>query len=147
MSSDAAENCRELKANLEGREAILVEKGASRVLVRQIQGYPAEQQVAAEVVAIPTPGLPAGMLIQHQPTLQGTPYVLSSGPMTEYSDQYWAMGYGGFSLYFEPSVVIGVVDLAASWPQDLDYYERYDQVLKLVSERRAFPLNIKQAFP
>ena len=48
------------------------------------------------------------------------------------------MGYGGWSMYFEPKIVQGVLDLAARFPDDLDVFERYNRIVHFVQYEQPF---------
>ena len=45
------------------------------------------------------------------------------------------MGYGGFSLYFDPSLVQSVVEFAARFPSAADPFDRYAAIMDLINER------------
>ena len=42
------------------------------------------------------------------------------------------MGHGGWSLFFEPEAVQGVLELASQWADDADPYEAYNKIIKLL---------------
>lgn len=103
----------------ENREAIYVEKGALRVRVHNLQSLSEARAVMADVDEIPTPGLGVGVYrtydfsVPHAPVLS---WDIGAGCMTSFSENTWAMGYGGWYLFFSHSVVEGIVKLASEWP-------------------------------
>lgn len=147
MSSETAASCEQLRRTFEDREAILVEKGAVRVRVSNIEAKPAERRINAQVQAIPTRGLPAGSLYYHAAYRAGHPFPIAGGYRTRFSDHVWEMGYGGWTLFFAPQLVKGVVNLAARWPDDLDPFERYNQVGRWLSDQHAFEEQTRRVFP
>jgi hypothetical protein len=99
-----------LRANFENREAIYIEKGALRVRVSNVRG--SALRVTAHIDEIPTPGLGVGLFDNHGRTGKTRRrWALQAGHLSQFSDQCWVMGYGGWSLYFDPNVVRGVLDL------------------------------------
>lgn len=40
------------------------------------------------------------------------------------------MGYGGWSLYFDPKLIEDVVQIAASFPPELNTSERYRRIVR-----------------
>lgn len=120
-----------LRANFENREAIYLEKGVLRVRVRNICAH--RDTIAADIEEIPTRGMEDTM-----PHLRLLPrplrWKIDGGFLTSFSDSEWSMGYGGWSLHFEPEVVQGLVDLAAAWTADLNTYERYKQALDFIQQ-------------
>src|SRR6266571_4728822 len=109
MNSKHLSNCEELRSRFEGREAVYVEKGALRVRVNNIVsrgGF----RIGAEVKEISTPGLGAGFLRRpprHDASRRR--WKIGAGYLTTFSEQSWHMGYGGWSLYFDPEIVQAVV--------------------------------------
>lgn len=128
MKSNPPFNPEQLAMSYENREAIYVEKGAIRVRVSQIHIDMCKAAIRAEVEEIFSPGLGAG-LFYRSVWNEGTPRRWKiSGDLAACSIDIWEMGYGGWSLYFEPQVVEGITCLAAQWPQGLAPYDRYTQV-------------------
>ncbi len=130
---------RQLQTLFCAREAIYVEKGALRVRVNAIHRDVEKLVISAELSEIPTPGFPAGVFCavsEHEPSpLRLT---ISAGFMSDYSDSTWYMGYGGWSLFFAPRIVDGVVALAGQFPGDLHPMERYKAVLRFLEEHGAY---------
>jgi hypothetical protein len=121
------------------KEAIYVEKGALRVRVTAIDRDVDVLNVSAQLLEIPTPGLPAGVhceLAEHE----ARPLRLSIGAgfMSGFSDSTWHMGYGGWSLFFAPRLVEGVVALAAQFPEDFHPMDKYKAVLRFLEEHGAY---------
>ncbi len=46
------------------------------------------------------------------------------------------MGYGGWSVYFDPKVVQGVSDFAARVPVELSERERYNRIMEFMYQER-----------
>ena len=147
MSPEPAANCEQLRRAFEGREAILIEKGAVLVRVSNIEAKLVERSIAAEVQAMPARGLPAGSLYYHPAYREGRPLRIAGGYLTCFSDHVWTMGYGGWTLYFAPQIVKGVAELAARWPDDLDPFERYNQVTRWLADQHAFNEPARRVFP
>ena len=121
----------QLRENFEGQEGIYIEKGALRVRVSNIRWHPARCAVFADIEEIPTSGFDATAFHKRH---DSTPlrWDIGTASLTSFSDTEWSMGYGGWSIYFAPPVVEGVVDLASRWPKELDEYARYKQVLGFI---------------
>jgi hypothetical protein len=118
-----------LRANFEGKEAIYVEKGALLVRVSDIRSSGLRPTVAAQIDELPAPGLGVGGF---DPSRLNRPrplrWTIRAGVLSDFSDHCWKMGYGGWSLYFEPRLVQATLKLASEFPADLDTFERYRRV-------------------
>jgi hypothetical protein len=139
MPFPAAARVEELRERFEGREAIYVEKGAVRVLISDIRWDTAKPCIAARVKEIPTAGFPAGVFYEvrmYEP--RPLCWSIKGGYLTTFSEHTWYMGYGGWSLFFAPGVVDGVVGLALQFPEDLDPFQRYREVLKYLEDHKAY---------
>jgi hypothetical protein len=147
MNSEAVANCARLQRAFEGREAILVEQGAVRVRISNIEAKPEERYVSAQVQAIPTRGLPTGALYNHAEYRAGSPFRIAGGYLTCFSDQVWEMGYGGWKLFFAPKLVNGIVELAAQWPDDLHPAEGYNRVSRWLADQGAYDGMARPVFP
>ncbi len=124
-----------LRANFQGKQGIYVEKGALLVRVSDIrQGL---STVAAQIEEIPSPGLPGFFGMRRQRGEGPLRWTIRAGQFAQFSDDCWQMGYGGWSLYFEPALVRAIVQLAAEFPQTLDAHERYRQICRVVQQHRA----------
>lgn len=138
----------QLRANFERREGIYIEKGALRVRVYNIRGSAAERTVSLTVEEFPSPGLGVGLF---DPALRKESgrlrFNIGAGYLTAFSDHSWVMGYGGWSLYFDPKVVGAVLDLASRLPHDMDTFTRYNAISRLIFSRRFAPENWQRAFP
>ncbi|SRR6266849_5923124 len=123
----------------EGREAIYVEKGALRVKVSDVRGDVARLSISAKVEEIPTVGFPAGAFYEIQ-RLEPSPlrWSIEGGYLTDFSDHTWHMGYGGWSLFFAPRIVDGIVSLALQFPENLDPFQRYREVLNYLKDQEAY---------
>jgi hypothetical protein len=122
-----------------GRQAIYVEKGALRVKVSDVRGDVARLSISAEVEEIPTAGFPAGAFYEIQ-RLEPSPlrWSIEGGYLTDFSDHTWHMGYGGWSLFFAPRIVDGIVSLALQFPENLDPFQRYSEVLNYLKDHEAY---------
>lgn len=124
-----------LQANFEGKEAIYVEKGALLVRVSDIRGPGLRQTVAAQIDEVPAPGLGVGGFDSSRLKRNGPlRWTIRAGYLTEFSDYCWNMGYGGWSLYFEPRLVQSVLQLAAQFPADLDIIQRYTEIVRFLQQ-------------
>ena len=135
MTVSAAQDAalQQLRKNFEGREAIYIEKGALHVRVSNIRWDTALRAVFADIEEIPTPGFNATTFhMGHKNDSTPCRWDISTASLTSFSDTEWSMGYGGWSIYFAPRVVKGVVELALRWPKELDEHARYRQVLDFI---------------
>ena len=57
------------------------------------------------------------------------------------------MGYGGWSLHFDPKLVRAVLDLASRLPHDMDTFARYSAITDLVFDPTNVPKNWQRVFP
>jgi hypothetical protein len=131
----------QVRGLFEGREAIYVEKGALRVKVSDVRGDVARLFISAEVEEIPTAGFPAGALYEIQ-RLEPSPlrWSIEGGYLTIFSDHTRHMGYGGWSLFFAPRIVDGILSLALRFPDNLDPFQRYREVLDYLKDHEAYEL-------
>jgi hypothetical protein len=131
----------QVRGLFEGREAIYVEKGALRVKVSDVHGDVARLFIAAEVEEIPTAGFPAGAFYEIQ-RLEPSPlrWSIEGGYLTTFSDHTWHMGYGGWSLFFAPRIVDGILSLALRLPDNLDPFQRSREVLDYLKDHEAYEL-------
>jgi hypothetical protein len=139
MSRPNETKVEQLRGLFEGREAIYVEKGALRVKVSSIRADVTRQSVSAEVEEIPTAGLPVGLFCeskQHEPS--PLRWDIAGGYLTDFSDNTWHMGYGGWSLFFAPRIVEGVLSLALRFPDNLDPFQGYKEVLDYLKDHEAY---------
>lgn len=128
-----------LRVLFEGREAIYVEKGALRVKVTNIHVNVTQMEVSAEVEEIPTVGFPVGALYESKRHWRGPfRWSIGAGYQTDFSDHTWHMGYGGWSLFFAPSIVEGIQNLAVRFPDNLDPFQRYKSVLDYLQGHQAY---------
>ena len=133
MDSTYASHCEIMRARFEGREAIYVEKGALRVRVTNIRSQ--GLSVRANVEEIITPGLGVGFLARTHPPATGPRRWDIGGDPNSYTDDSWSMGYGGWTLYFDPEFIQAVIDFAAQRPNNADQYEGYVAVCDMVLDR------------
>lgn len=119
------------------------------VRVTNICASISQVQVTAHAEEVITPGLGVGMFARKsQQGKKPHRWHFGAGYLTMFADTYWATGYGGWSLYFDPKLIEEVLQLAISFPPDLNTFERYnrivrfiqqDQLMKLTDVRRVFP--------
>ena len=130
------EDDRLLIESFEGREAIYIEKGALRVRVSRVKVDLTEQMMTAQVDEICTPGL--GFVMAHTRAFdEKLPRRWQIGASAlagaSFSERRWSGGiHVGWSLFFDPEVIAGVVQLAASFPTDLHPSLCYRRVLKVL---------------
>jgi hypothetical protein len=129
----------EVRRLFEGREAIYVEKGALHVKVSDIRGDAARLTLSAQVEEILTPGFPVGFFHAIR-RLQPSPlrWSIAGGFLTTFSEHTWDMGYGGWSLFFAPGIVEGILSLALQFPEALNPFQRYTQVLDYLTAHGAY---------
>lgn len=135
MTTEKTLNCEQLRKAFEGREAIYTEQGVLRVRVFNIRCNINARQINAEVEEIPTTGLERSLFHRRSNGPSPLRWKISAGQLTSFSEHIWQMGYGGWSLYFAPDVVSSLVAIAASWPAELDEFEKYNQALRFVSRQ------------
>ena len=138
-ASDETPTVVRLRANFENREAIYIEKGALRVRVSHIRCPGCRTSVWATVEEVPTAGLGVG-IFDYRKRKDPAPLRWEIGTMSMglFSDYCWEMGYGGWSLYFHPKVIEGVLDLASKFSDRMDTVEAYNKILKLVQHDLRF---------
>ncbi|HKQ36903.1 MAG TPA: hypothetical protein VJ063_02425 [Verrucomicrobiae bacterium] len=120
-----------LHGNFEGRQAIYVEKGALLVRVSEIRRT--RTMVAAQIEEIQAPGLGVGSFADCRSNRKkALRWTIRAGDVSEFTEQCWQMGYGGWSLYFEPRLVQDIMQLAAQFQESLDAFERYKRILAVL---------------
>jgi hypothetical protein len=147
MSSQEATHCAQIQKNFGNREGIYIEKGALRVRISNVRADPDRRWIEAEVEEVPTPGFENSMIHIHLPD-QSSPlrWSIGAGFYTTFSENYWNQGHTGWSLFFAPKIVQGIVDLASRWPEDLDAYDRYQQVIRGLEDHDAYNEQTSRAF-
>jgi hypothetical protein len=138
-----------LRANFEQQEAIYVEKGALRVRVSDICGSVANRTVSATVEEVEAPGLGVGLFDKRR-RKGATPrrWSIAAGYLTTFSEHCWEAGYGGWSLYFDPKAVEAVLELASRFPDEMDTFKRYNEIIRLLQYGQRFPPgNFQKVFP
>jgi hypothetical protein len=132
-----SDNISKLQANFEGKEAIYVEKGALLVRVSDIRSSGLRPTVAAQIDELSAPGLGVGGFNRRR--LNRTSplrWTIRAGYLTEFSDDCWTMGYGGWSIYFEPRLVQAVLEFASAFSPDDNTFERYRAISHLLQENQ-----------
>ena len=125
-----------LRHNFEGRRAIYIEHGALLVCVSDIR--PGRTTVAAQIDEVPAAGLGVGSFDpRHLKRATPLRWTIRGGFLTEFSDHCWVAGYGSWSLYFEPSRVHSVLQLAGQFADTVDTSERYRQIVRLLQSDQA----------
>jgi hypothetical protein len=127
-----------LRDLFEGQEAIYIEKGALRVRVSNIRADIPGRCIYADIEEIPTTGFPIWFISQWLQWLQSRHWRIGGGYLTAFSDHTWNMGYGGWSLFFAPRLVDGVVRLAQEFPDNLQSIDRYNQILRYLEDHEAY---------
>src|SRR5260370_1710023 len=141
MSLPNETKVKQVRGLFEGRESICVEKGALRVKVSDVRGDVARLFISAEVEEIPTAGFPAGAFYEIQ-RLEPSPmrWSIEGGYLTTFSDHTWHMGYGGWSLFFAPRIVDGILSLALRFPDNLYPLQPYQDGLHYLKDHEAYEL-------
>ena len=142
MDSPALLNCKRLQENFEGREAVHIEKSVLRVRVSNIRWQVDARQIHAEVEEVPT----AGLYLREPNAGDPLRWKIGAGYLTSFSSQTWSMGYGGWSLHFEPKIVSGLITLAAEWPNELKAADRYKAALRFLADAGAYQTS-ERVFP
>ena len=119
--SFSAQTAEQLRHLFEDREAIYVEKGATHVKVSGIRWDP----------ELPTARFPC----EHYPGSCPRRWTIGAGYRTTFSQHNWNMGYGGWSLYFAPEIVNGVLNVASQFPADLAFVRRYNLILDYLQQQ------------
>lgn len=128
-----------VRDGFEGREAIYIEKGVLRVRVMNIRRGVDARRIDAEVEEIPTRGLECGLLHLRIPRESGLlRWDIGAGSFTTFSEHTWHMGYGGWSIFFQPEIVGDFISLAAAWTVALDAEARYNQALRFLPDHGAY---------
>ena len=131
MNTGDADRCERLRVRFEGRQAIYVEKGALRVKVTNIRWRLDRQVVSAMAEEIPTPGLGVGLFREWQPgSRELFRWKIGAGFLTSFSEHGWAMGYGGWTLYFHPTIIKSALDLALRFSAESHPWDRYNELVQ-----------------
>jgi hypothetical protein len=134
-----SETLHRTRAYFEGKEAIYIEKGALRVRISNIRYSDTKSErdlIEAEIEEIPTPGLPVS-LPGYDRRDRPRPLRWKIGKNIKHSPhfapQYWAGGpYAGWSMYFSPKLIQGVIELASEFPQDQSGIHSYRLIHKCI---------------
>jgi len=54
------------------------------------------------------------------------------------ADHTWHMGYGGWSLSFAPKIVEGILSSALRFPDNLNPFQRYEEVIDYLNKHEAY---------
>lgn len=131
-----------LRANFEGKQAIYVGKGVFRVRISNIHCPGFRRLVHANVEEIYPSGL--GFLAYHAgdpPFRWQVGGVLGNGidDMRVTDDKWFCHSQGGvWDIYFNPNVILDVLDLAGQLSGKATFHEFYSKTLRLL-HRRKFP--------
>lgn len=128
FSAQTAEQLRDL---FEDQEAIYIEKGVAHVKVSGIHWNPVLRGIKAEVLELPTAGFPC----EHYSGSCPRRWTIGVGYRAIFTQQKWSMGYGGWSLYFAPEIVNGVLNVVSQFPKDLDFARRYHLILDYLQQQ------------
>jgi len=143
----AAINIEKLRSSFENKQAIYVEKGALLVRVTDITVSMSSCHIMAQAQEVKTPGLGVGMFAQTLKSKRPLSWQFG-GCITEFAQNFWAMGYGGWLLFSEPNLVAEVARLAGSFPPELDDWQRYKQVTDIVHDQLLTKMNgVQRVFP
>jgi hypothetical protein len=138
MSFPAETKVVELRRRFEGKEAIYVEQGALRVRVSDICWDAGKLGITAKVEEIATAGFPVGVFHESQrEDSNPLSWNIGVGYLTTFFKHTWRMGYGGWSMFFSPEIVDGVVVLAREFPENLHPFQGYREVLKYLDDHYA----------
>lgn len=145
----AAINIQTLCSSFENKQAIYIEKGALLVRVTNISASMVDVKITAQAEEVITPGIGVGLFaLKSQKGRKPLFWNFGAGDLTCFSDAYWAAGYGGWSLYFDPKVIEEVLQLAISFPPELNAFERYSRIVRFIHyDRLPRPTNVRRVFP
>jgi hypothetical protein len=132
-------NCATLRETFEGREAIYVEKGVLRVRVVGIRWDADARRIDAQVEEVSAPGMERSAFHARQGSEAGpVRWDISAGCLTTFSEDSWHMGYGGWSLFFGPRVIEGVMRLASARTREMDAFDLYRAAVRYLIEEDAY---------
>ena len=134
MAPTARSVCKELCSSVEGRSAIYVEKAVYYVKVTDTAYDLGKRIISARVESVRAPGLEGLTATTGNARYRPKSWRFSAGCLTRFSEHNWYMGYGGWSLYFNPKIVEKILDLAAGWDPSLHMAERYRNTLRALEE-------------
>jgi hypothetical protein len=137
----AQENCIRLQRKFQNQEAIYVERGITHVKVTNIKIDIESHNIDFSI----TPGNREPAQRIDFVVLAGSLFgdrsgelTRSAGTLTTFSEHTWQMGYGGWRLFFKPSVLQGIYDLSTSWPPAMDDQTRYSAILHWILENDGY---------
>lgn len=136
MSSQETINCEKLRDSFEGHETIYIEKGVLRVRVENIRWNAGTSRIDAEVEEVPTPGLKPLLFPNNE--LSPLRWSIGAGYRTTFSKTTWEMGYGGWSLFFSPEIISGLISIASTWNHELNAADRYNDALHYLRNQGAY---------
>ena len=139
---DPLEALDKIREFFEGKEAIYIEKGALRVRVSNIHydNLKGESEyVEVDIEEIPTEGLPVS-LPKYDRREEPRPLRWKIGTNIRvhpwYFADYWdSPSYVGWSMYFSPELIEGVVALASSFPQDQPSEIGYRRIMSFITRQ------------
>jgi hypothetical protein len=131
MNTEHVANCARLVQLFEGREGIYLEKGITRVRVFDLDAEVPRRYVSAQVEELPTPELRCrpGLGSPEDAARPPRRWEIGAGYLSTFCEHYWDVGYGGWSLFFSPSVIDTVIRRARELPADLSPHEQYTAIL------------------
>ena len=122
----------------EGAEAIYIEKGIAKVRVSDIIPDLSSRVIYCKVENLLCPSLTV--------LLRGKCWPISAGYLTRFSKFHWVMGYGGWSMYAEPSLVRRAEEFAAALPDAMNDHERYGEILDCIYSEEDFTATSERIF-
>lgn len=133
-----------LRSAFEGRDAIYIEKGVLVVRASNIACDVGKRVITADVHEVPIRGLEKSLLHQRSSGVR-TPlhWRISAGHLTTFSFNTWKMGYGGWSMFFNPTLVAAFIEMASCWHPALSAAERYKQANAFLVDRQAHERSIR----
>ena len=146
--SQLADLAEKARFNFEGKECIYISKGALRVRISGICVYGSQPAISANVEEIPTPGLGVGLLDKESMFFRPR-WKIGAGFMTDLSEHSWNAGYGGWTLFFHPEIIQGVIERASQFPAVMDTMKRYDLIMEYIQKTEQINMhkNNRQSLP
>jgi hypothetical protein len=131
-----------LKQNFLNKEALYLDRFYSHVRVESIRMDVESRTIKcvlapgsrAEIFRGPGDGPPAS-------------FTCGAGYLTKFSEHTWHMGYGGWTLFFHPDYLQGMLDLSASWPPEMDRWTRSQIALQWDMENDVWSEAAERIFP
>ena len=129
-----------LTQRFEGHQALYLDRGVLLVEVGPIRRHSPES-FEVRVTEIPVPGLRDNLFVSQVGNGNVTresgrlTWVIKAGAASIYNQTTWLMGYGGWSMYFDPALLEHFRSCAGEWASaGISPTDCYSKACKLVME-------------